>query len=76
MSEAKGPIGAGRLRPMAPAPMGPLASLIAAYHIGDPLDASDSWRPLLRRRRLQREAESAAIGHPASAPGLDPEVDQ
>jgi hypothetical protein len=37
--------------------MGPLASLIAAYHLGDPLDASDSWRPLLRRRRLKAESE-------------------
>ncbi len=47
----------GRLLPLAPLPMGPLASLIAAYHLGDPLDASDSWRPLMRRRRLRREAE-------------------
>ena len=56
----------GRLVRMEPLPMGPLASLIAAYHLGDPLDASDSWRPLLRRRRLKSESGLAA---------LDPEVD-
>jgi phosphatidylserine/phosphatidylglycerophosphate/cardiolipin synthase-like enzyme len=67
---------AGRLSPMAPAPMGPLASLIAAYHLGDPLDASDSWRPLLRRRRLEGEAEGATAPPPPLPPRLDPEVDQ
>jgi phosphatidylserine/phosphatidylglycerophosphate/cardiolipin synthase-like enzyme len=44
-----------RLAPLEPERSGPLAALIAAYHIGDPLDASDSWRPLRRRRRLVRE---------------------
>jgi phosphatidylserine/phosphatidylglycerophosphate/cardiolipin synthase-like enzyme len=56
----------GRLAPMQTVPMGPLASLIAAYHLGDPLDASDSWRPLRRRRRLKSESRLA---------GIDPEVD-
>jgi phosphatidylserine/phosphatidylglycerophosphate/cardiolipin synthase-like enzyme len=50
----------GRLSPLSPVPMGPLASLIADYHLGDPLDASDSWRPLLRKRRLAGEAEDQA----------------
>ena len=50
----------GRLSPLSPAPMGPLASLIANYHLGDPLDAHDSWRPLLRKRRLEGEAERQA----------------
>ena len=50
----------GRLSLLSPVPMGPLASLIADYHLGDPLDASDSWRPLLRRRRLETEAARAA----------------
>lgn len=58
----------GRFTPLAPVPMGPLASLIGAYHLGDPLDASDSWRPLLRRRRLKREAAASA------SPAVDPEV--
>ena len=51
---------AGRLLLLSPVPMGPLASLIADYHLGDPLDASDSWRPLLRKRRLEAEAARAA----------------
>jgi phosphatidylserine/phosphatidylglycerophosphate/cardiolipin synthase-like enzyme len=50
----------GRLSPLSPVPMGPLASLIADYHLGDPLDASDSWRPLLRKQRLDREAADEA----------------
>jgi phosphatidylserine/phosphatidylglycerophosphate/cardiolipin synthase-like enzyme len=57
----------GRLVRMEPLPMGPLASLVAAYHLGDPLDPSDSWRPLLRRRRLKSESRRAA---------LDAEIDQ
>ena len=58
----------GRLSPLSPVPMGPLASLIADYHLGDPLDASDSWRPLLRKRRLEGEAEQEAreIRRPAA----------
>ena len=50
----------GRLSPLSPVPMGPLASLIADYHLGDPLDASDSWRPLLRKKRLEGEAAHQA----------------
>ena len=45
----------GRLAPQAPVPMGPMVSLIAAYHLGDPTDALDSWRPSLRRRRLAQQ---------------------
>ena len=52
---------AGKLSPLEPVSMGPLASLIAAYHLGDPMDASDSWRPLLRRRRLRGEAALSAL---------------
>ncbi len=50
----------GRLSPLAPVTMGPLASVIADYHLGDPLDASDSWRPMLRKRRLEGEAAREA----------------
>jgi phosphatidylserine/phosphatidylglycerophosphate/cardiolipin synthase-like enzyme len=55
-----------RLVRMETLPMGPLASLVAAYHLGDPMDPRDSWRPLRRRRRLKSEAGLA---------GVDPEVD-
>ncbi len=67
------PLSGGRLEPLKPARIGPLASLIAAYHIGDPLDPQDSWRPLLRRRRLREEA--AAVDRDFSAAALDAEVD-
>ena len=59
-SDALARASAGRLVRMEPVPMGPLASLIAAYHLGDPMDPSDSWRPLRRRRRLKSEAEALA----------------
>jgi phosphatidylserine/phosphatidylglycerophosphate/cardiolipin synthase-like enzyme len=42
-----------RLEPLPRVAMGPLANLISAYHLGDPVAPSDSWRPLLRRRRLK-----------------------
>jgi len=51
----------GRLVRMQTLPMGPLASLVAAYHLGDPTDASDSWRPLRRRRRLKSESGLVAL---------------
>jgi phosphatidylserine/phosphatidylglycerophosphate/cardiolipin synthase-like enzyme len=44
-----------RLRPLRPTPLGPLATLIAAFHLGDPAAPQDSWRPW--RRRLDIAAE-------------------
>ncbi len=58
----------GRLAPLGLVPMGPLASLIAAYHLGDPTDASDSWRPLRRRRKLALQVQRIAQTGPSSAP--------
>ena len=51
-----------RLAKLEPLAMGPMASLIANYHLGDPLDPKDSWRPLLRRRRLATEVALVATG--------------
>lgn len=65
----------GRLTPLAPVPMGPVASLVAAYHLGDPMDAGDSWRPLRRRKRLEGEAAGAALRRPPSPPPIEAEVD-
>jgi phosphatidylserine/phosphatidylglycerophosphate/cardiolipin synthase-like enzyme len=45
--------GAERLRPLAPEPLGPLASLIAAFHLGDPADPEDSWRPWRRKADIE-----------------------
>ncbi len=45
--------GARRLRPLAPQPLGPLAELIAAFHLGDPADTEDSWRPWRRKANIE-----------------------
>ena len=58
----------GRLAPLEPARLGPLAALTAAYHLGDPLDPSDAWRPFRRRRRLAREVEQIAEAAGRSGP--------
>ena len=52
-----------RLIPLKPEGIGPIGALVAAYHLGDPLDASDSWRPLGRDRRIAREV--ARVGRAA-----------
>ncbi|MET0273360.1 MAG: phospholipase D-like domain-containing protein [Phenylobacterium sp.] len=46
----------GRLQPIIPHRMGPAATLIATYHIGDPQDPRDAWRPWRRRGRLYEHA--------------------
>ncbi len=45
--------GGRRLKLLEPQGLGPLATFIAAYHIGDPIGPKDSWRPWLRKRHLQ-----------------------
>lgn len=45
-----------RLRPIQPKPLKPLAALIAAYHLGDPLGPKDSWRPWRRKRALAAQS--------------------
>jgi phosphatidylserine/phosphatidylglycerophosphate/cardiolipin synthase-like enzyme len=42
-----------RLAPLPPVLMGPLAQIVSAFHLGDPASPEDSWRPLMRRRRLE-----------------------
>ena len=49
-----------RLRPLAPTPIGPMATFIATFHIGDPITPADSWRPWTRRARLQAALAAAA----------------
>jgi phosphatidylserine/phosphatidylglycerophosphate/cardiolipin synthase-like enzyme len=49
-----------RLKPIEEVEMSWLESVIADYHLGDPLDPFDSWRPFLRRRRLARRVEAIA----------------
>ena len=50
--------GDGRLRPLESRRLGPVGEFIADFHIGDPTDAADSWRPLRRRKRLLAEARA------------------
>ena len=66
---------AGRLTPIDAAKPGPIGSLIAAYHLGDPQDPADSWRPVLRRKRLRADARRIALAAGSSCPLIDPEVD-
>ena len=49
-----------RLRRLGPVRIGPLASLIATFHLGDPLTPKDSWRPWRRRQDLQDDLRRMA----------------
>lgn len=52
----------GRLRTIAPLKLGRVSRLIAAYHLGDPLEVDDLWRPWARRRRLDEHVRAMAAG--------------
>ena len=47
--------GQPRLQHLASQQLGPVATFIAAHHIGDPIGRADAWRPWLRRRAMQRK---------------------
>ncbi|GAA0867452.1 phospholipase D-like domain-containing protein [Brevundimonas basaltis] len=49
-----------RLRPLEPEELGPMATFIATFHLGDPITAGDAWRPWTRRKRLKAALDSAA----------------
>lgn len=49
-----------RLRPLEPESIGPMANFIATFHLGDPISASDAWRPWTRRKRLKAALAAAA----------------
>jgi len=67
-----------RLRPICPQKLGPLASFVAAFHLGDPIGPGDAWRPWKRRARLraiarQVDAVEEARGVPEPPPdGANP----
>ena len=44
-----------RLRTLGPVPLGPLARLISAFHLGDPADPEDSLRPWKRKAVIEGE---------------------
>ncbi len=49
-----------RLRPLEPEGLGPMATFIATFHLGDPISPQDSWRPWTRRARLKASLAAAA----------------
>ena len=53
----------GRLAPIDPKRQTPVAEFIAAYHLGDPSEPSDSWRLGKRRERLFGQAREMAAQH-------------
>jgi phosphatidylserine/phosphatidylglycerophosphate/cardiolipin synthase-like enzyme len=65
--------GRRRLQPLEPKSLGPIAAIIAAYHLGDPMGTADSWRPWRRRRALaaRREAFQHRLKSGAQATSAD-----
>lgn len=47
-----------RLRPIPAMPLKPLATLVATFHIGDPVGPRDSWRPWRRRAAVRAELKT------------------
>ena len=52
----------GRLSPILPMRLTPVGEFVAACHLGDPVNASDSWRIGRRRDRLYAEARALGEG--------------
>jgi hypothetical protein len=48
----------GRLRPIVPQPITPAGNVIEAFHLGDPCDTADAWRPGRRRERLYAQVRA------------------
>ena len=63
-----------RLQPLTPKPIGPLATVIAQYHLGDPAGPRDAWRPWARRRVI--EEQLGVMAHRLEAQGLPAPVDE
>jgi phosphatidylserine/phosphatidylglycerophosphate/cardiolipin synthase-like enzyme len=53
--------GHARLRPLEARRLGLAGEFVAEFHIGDPTDVADSWRPALRRERLLDEARALRL---------------
>jgi phosphatidylserine/phosphatidylglycerophosphate/cardiolipin synthase-like enzyme len=64
----------GRLQPIEPPDTTILGEFVAKYHLGDPQDTHDAWRPNRRRERLYREAHAVTdMIREASEHGLRPQ---
>ena len=72
LAEALREASGGRLRALEPTPLGPIGEFIAAFHLGDPSDPTDAWRPMRRRERLYERVralrEARAAARPAEYP--------
>ncbi len=50
-----------RLRPITPEKLNPLSGFVAKHHIGDPVAATDAWKPWRRRAALRRSLQTAGL---------------
>jgi phosphatidylserine/phosphatidylglycerophosphate/cardiolipin synthase-like enzyme len=71
--------GQPRLKRLEPQALGPLATFIAAHHIGDPIERADAWRPWRRKRAMAAKLKAqkkklAAAGLKAPRTGAIKEV--
>ncbi|MFG7486758.1 phospholipase D-like domain-containing protein [Methylorubrum rhodesianum] len=55
-----------RVCPLVPSRRGPVARLVEAFHLGDPVSPADAWRPW-RRRALLRQAGGEAASEVEAA---------
>jgi hypothetical protein len=42
--------------------MGAFTSLVAAYHLGDPVSVGDAWKPWRRKTTLDAEVQALVRG--------------
>jgi phosphatidylserine/phosphatidylglycerophosphate/cardiolipin synthase-like enzyme len=57
-----------RLQPIEPPPTTPFSKFVTRYHLGDPQDTQDSWRPARRRERLYEEIRAIDRGETPGRP--------
>ena len=50
-----------RVCPLVPSRRGPVARLVEAFHLGDPVSPADAWRPWRRRKALRRVGGSGFL---------------
>jgi phosphatidylserine/phosphatidylglycerophosphate/cardiolipin synthase-like enzyme len=58
----------GRLNPIEPPETTVLGEFVTKYHLGDPQDTRDAWRPNRRRERLYQEAHALRDAMLGAAP--------
>ncbi|HEX4199663.1 MAG TPA: phospholipase D-like domain-containing protein [Caulobacteraceae bacterium] len=52
----------GRLKPIRPLKMGAFTSLIATWHLGDPIGVGDAWKPWRRKAVLHAQVQAVLRG--------------